>query len=660
MTIERKLLGTVDATASEAVYIEDVMATHLYTGTGASQTITNGIDLATNGGLVWLKQRSTGLSNNFLFDTLRGSGKYVRSDSTTAQGTAADTLSSFTTTGFTLGADVGGFNTNTSAATYASWTFRKQAKFFDIVTYTGTGSARTISHNLGATPGMIIVKATSGAGAWTVYHRSLNIASGGSLYLNSTGAQDLDPTNWNSTAPTSTVFSLGSGATNTNGVSYVAYLFADSNSGGFGAAGTDSVVACGRYSGTGVSGNTITLGWEPQFLLLKDTSASGNSWVLVDNMRGLSQTSQSFLYPDSSSADVATSGWIVPTATGFTIQGTGSILNGSGINYIYLAIRRGPMKTPTDATKVFAPVISGAATGTKLTTGFPIDTQFAGIRSGYGMARVMDRLRGVATDPVGNPIVGRHVTTSSTGAEIGDTDYYTRGWDSTGFQTAGAFAGATSVAYWNFRRAPGFFDVVCYTGTGSATTVAHNLGVAPELMIVKTRSGTTGWLVYTSTVGNQGYLQLQSTAAANTADTTGQFWNSTTPTSSVFSVGTASNTNASSGNYVAYLFATCPGVQYINSYVGDGTTGRVINCGFSSGARFVCIKATSTTGNWWVFDSSRGIVSASDPVLALNSTAAEITSADAIDPSSSGFIVNQEATCSLNASGVTYLVWAIA
>ena len=112
--------------------------------------------------------------------------------------------------------------------------------------------------------------------------------------------------------------------------------------------------------------------------------------------------------------------------------------------------------------------------------------------------------------------------------------------------------------------------------------------------------------------------------------------------------------------FVAYLFATLAGIQYINSYVGDGTTGRVINCGFSAGARFICIKATSTTGSWWVWDSARGITSGNDPALQLNSTAAEITSADAIDPSSSGFIVNQEATCSINASGVSYLVWAIA
>jgi hypothetical protein len=208
-----------------------------------------------------------------------------------------------------------------------------------------------------------------------------------------------------------------------------------------------------------------------------------------------------------------------------------------------------------------------------------------------------------------------------------------------------------------FSRAPSFMDVVCYTGTGSARTINHNLGVAPELMIVKQRTGSIrDWCVYNQTIGATNAVYLNLTAASSGAG----IWNSTAPTSSVFSLAGLDSVNASGGTYVAYLFATCAGVQYINSYVGDGTTGRTINCGFTGGARFVCIKATSTTGSWWTFDSARGIVTNNDPALQLNSTAAEVTSADAIDTASSGFIVNQEATCSLNASGVTYLVWAIA
>jgi len=161
-------------------YIEDVFSTYLYTGNGGgsatgffgTQTITNSIDLSTKGGLVWLKARSSA-EPHALFDTARGVNKILRSDFTFAQNTAANTVTAFNTTGFNLGSDSDGWGTNTNAVTYASWTFRKQPKFFDIVTYTGTGSARTIAHNLGSTPAFMIVKSSSAVWDWACYHTSL-------------------------------------------------------------------------------------------------------------------------------------------------------------------------------------------------------------------------------------------------------------------------------------------------------------------------------------------------------------------------------------------------------------------------------------------------------------------------------------------------------
>ena len=154
-----------------ANYIEDVFSTYLYTGTGANLTITNNIDLSTKGGLTWIKGRS-GATGHRLTDTARGVTKSLESNSTAAEVTESTGLTAFGTTGFTIGADA---DYNTSAATYASWTFREQAKFFDVVTYTGNGTAgRTVAHNLGSVPGCIIVKCTSlGGDNWSVYHRSL-------------------------------------------------------------------------------------------------------------------------------------------------------------------------------------------------------------------------------------------------------------------------------------------------------------------------------------------------------------------------------------------------------------------------------------------------------------------------------------------------------
>ena len=211
MTIERALIATTDAAAVAANYIDDCFSTYLYTGTGAARTINNGIDLATKGGLVWIKKRSAS-AEHILQDTGRDVTNCLRSTSAAGEyNFYSDIFTAFTTSGFSLGADAGWFTVNQSSATYTSWTFRKQAKFFDIVTYTGTGANQTIAHNLGATPGMIIVKRMDITGNWKVYHNGLTSAAY-NIHLNSTAAQLSDTTVWNSTAPTSSVFSVGTNA----------------------------------------------------------------------------------------------------------------------------------------------------------------------------------------------------------------------------------------------------------------------------------------------------------------------------------------------------------------------------------------------------------------------------------------------------------------
>jgi hypothetical protein len=210
---------------------------------------------------------------------------------------------------------------------------------------------------------------------------------------------------------------------------------------------------------------------------------------------------------------------------------------------------------------------------------------------------------------------------------------------------------------WNFRRAPGFFDEVCYTGTGANRTVAHNLAAVPELMIVKNRveAGGERWTVYSSFLTATKAMYLDGTNAGTTASV---FWNNTEPTASVFSVGTAGNTNTNTQTYVAYLFATCPGVSKVGSYTGTGTT-LAINCGFTTGARFVLIKRTDSTGDWYVWDSARGIIAGNDPYLLLNSTAVEVTNTDYVDAAASGFEITSTAPAAINASGGSYIFLAI-
>ena len=622
-------------------YIEDVFSTYLYTGNGGgsatgfygTQTIANGVDLSTKGGMVWLKARSSAEAHA-LFDTARGVNKILRSDYTFAQSTAVNTVTAFNTTGFNLGSDSDGYGTNTNAVTYASWTFRKQPKFFDVVTYTGTGSVQNIAHNLGSTPGCIIVKDTTNAGsAWAIYHTSL----GNTQYLQfTTSAAGTSSGYWNNTSPTSTQFTVGTnGNVNQSGATYVAYLFAH-NAGGFGLTGTDNVISCGSFDAT--SAGSVTLGYEPQWVLIKASNDVG-SWHIQDNMRGYTTSGNNpTLDPDRSVAEFS-GGYTNPTATGFTYGSLGS-------SFIYIAIRRGPMKVPTDGTKVFKPVAQSTSGSypRPVVTNFPVDFVIMGDRSnlwGYNWS-VQDRLRGNSN------VLFTTASSSENNGALSSFAYNTQFGD-------GWVTGGTNGIYECLQRSPGFFDVVCYTGTGSATTQTHNLGVAPELIIVKGRNTAYGWPVYVASVGNDSAMQLQSTGTPVVSD----YWNNTTPTASVFSLGTAVNTNQSTKTFVAYLFATCAGVSKVGSYTGNGTT-QTINCGFTGGARFVLIKRTDSTGDWYVYDTARGMTVLTDPYLLLNSTAAESATLGSVTTVSTGFAVNASILAAINTNAASYIFLAIA
>ena len=157
MSITRSMLQAAAGSAGGAgLDVNEVFSTFLYDGTSAAQTITNGIDLNGEGGLVWIKARtSNGITgNNSLFDTQRGVHKWLRSNLNAAELNYTNTLTAFNSNGFTLGTHN---QLNYTGEDYASWTWRKAPKFFDVQTWTGNGTTQTISHNLGATVGTLIV-----------------------------------------------------------------------------------------------------------------------------------------------------------------------------------------------------------------------------------------------------------------------------------------------------------------------------------------------------------------------------------------------------------------------------------------------------------------------------------------------------------------------
>jgi hypothetical protein len=396
------------AQATVANYIEDVFSTYLYTGNSGTQSIVNGIDLSTKGGLVWVKNRGVDV-NHQLSDTVNGmtftSAKYLRSNLDSAISDNGPNFQRADSVGFTWGTDSASSGFNLTGNNYASWTFREQPKFFDVVTYTGTGSNTTIAHSLGSVPGSIIVKRTDTTAAWAVYHRSL--ANTQYLVLNTTAAAATGATWWNSTTPTSAVFSVGTDASvNASGATYVAYLFAH-DAGGFGLTGTDNVISCGGYTGDETANRAITLGYEPQWILWKNASnASGLSetnWQIYDTMRGWLGNAtgtggdSKWLQPNTSSAEGGENA-IAITPTGIAVgRAYGSLTNRSGDTYIYIAIRRGPMKVPTLGTSVFSPVArTGTGATATVTSGFPVSSAWISARpntvsQGF---QVYDRLRG--------------------------------------------------------------------------------------------------------------------------------------------------------------------------------------------------------------------------------------------------------------------------
>jgi hypothetical protein len=631
------LAAAAGAAGGENLYIEDTFSTYLYTGNNTTQTITNGIDLAGEGGLVWIKARSGTYPTGYhvLNDTVRGPAKALFTNTTGGQNTSASLLTAFTSTGFSVGdsTDVNGGTTN-----IASWTFRKAAKFFDVVTYTGTNSAgsQTLSHSLGSVPGSIIVKRTDSAGNWRIFHRSLGATQALAF---TTGAAGTSSSYWNDTAPTDTQFTVGPDLNDT-GATFVAYLFAHDD-GGFGDDGEQNVITCGSFTTDGSGNATVSLGYEPQFVIIKKSSDTGD-WALLDSMRDwVNGSNDNWLKPNASDAE-ATQDFGYPTATGFEAAN----LSGSS-TFIYIAIRRGPMKTPEAGTEVYHNYTGSDTVRTNV--GFNADLVIGAVRTGDALNHIFGPRLTVAA-----------LTSSSTAAETanissscfnGNSDTIYPGMFGVGNAIINALA-----------RAPGFFDVVCWTGDDVAgRNVNHNLGVTPELIWVKRRNSPANhWYTYhTGMTG--GVDALHSTARLNLTEAgfDTQTWKNYSFTSTTFSIDNGAATNASGGTYIAYLFATLAGISKVGSYTGTGTTLQV-NCGFSAGARFVMIKRTDTTGDWYVWDSARGIIAGNDPYLLLNSTAAEVTNTDYIDPLASGFEISSTAPAAINASDGNFIFLAIA
>jgi len=308
--------------------------TAIYTGNGgSSQAVTFDGNSDMQPDWLWLKVRSHG-GNHFAYDSVRGATKALVPNDTDAEDTSYGYFSSFDSDGFTLGSSDN--NVNGSGRTYVGWGWKKQAGVFDIQTYTGNGSNRTISHNLGAVPTMMITKVRSTTNQWLVYHQG--IGNTNTVKIDDASASTEQTNLWNSTTPTSSVFSVGTHTgSNLDGGTFVIYLFGDKQ----------GVSKMGSYIGNGnVDGTFIYTGFKPAWILTKKSSASGDSWNLQDSTRSPTNPANKRLTPDTADVESDSPQYDL-LSNGFKVLQTTGSTNTSGGTYIYMAFAENPFVTST-------------------------------------------------------------------------------------------------------------------------------------------------------------------------------------------------------------------------------------------------------------------------------------------------------------------------
>ena len=319
----------------------------LYTGNGSTQTI-SGLEFSPD--FVWIKNRVVGDSHG-LFDVIRGAEERLRSDTTGAEQTQTNTLTSFNSDGFSLGNQV--FNdsgeslvawawdagTSTVSNTDGSITSNVRANpsaGVSIVSWTGDATNARIGHGLGAAPGFIIVKNRDASADWMVFHQKADpvIPANKYLELNTANAR-VDATKWDDFLPTSTVFGVnGSTTSNSNNDEMIAYCFAP----------VEGFSAFGSYTGNGSSnGPFVYTGFRPRWILIKDTGGAIH-WRLLDTARNTYNLAENGLRPSSADAENTTNMAMDILSNGFKIKATAAI-NASGNNHIYAAFAEHPFRT---------------------------------------------------------------------------------------------------------------------------------------------------------------------------------------------------------------------------------------------------------------------------------------------------------------------------
>jgi len=338
----------------------DYFNTVTYTGTGSSLSISS-LDFSPD--LVWIKSRNHSGHNNNLIDAVREAPKILMSDNMAAEITdSTDALTAFTTNGFTLGANTAGFQSyelNNSGDTYVSWNWlaggtassntdgditstvsANTVSGFSIVSYTGNGTGgATVGHGLGSAPAFYVIKQRDTTGGWIVYHKG-NTSAPETDYLRlDKNDPTVDDAIFNDTAPTSSVFSIGTNApVNTSSGTYVAYCFSE----------VKGFSKFGSYTGNGdADGTFVYTGFKPAFVLVKRTDTTGYEWSIWDNKRDSFNLADTTLRPNTSGSEstIGSNYQIDMLSQGFKFRTSNGDVNASGGTFIYMAFAENPFVT---------------------------------------------------------------------------------------------------------------------------------------------------------------------------------------------------------------------------------------------------------------------------------------------------------------------------
>ena len=327
-----KALNTLNLPAPTILKGNQYFDATLYTGsTGNTVTVTNSGSMQPD--FVWIKNRSTGTGgDHILHDALRGNFS-LSSNLTNAEIDQSANWNGFSASGFSVKGSTAQYNN--TGNNYVGWQWKEGAtQGFDIVTYTGTGSGTTVAHNLGVAPSWVIIKQRSASGNYFVVWARGTTSTSQALWLGATNAVLSTPNYWNSTAPTASVFSVGTdSATNGSGSTYVAYLFSE-------VAGFSRF---GSYTGNGsTDGPFAFCGFRPRYVMIKNASAA-SQWVVIDSARSPENVTTARLRANTSDAE-ATETFFDFLSNGFKIRATGTDKNDSGNTYIFAAFSESPFK----------------------------------------------------------------------------------------------------------------------------------------------------------------------------------------------------------------------------------------------------------------------------------------------------------------------------